>query len=159
MNFIKLFENFDKEETIKDILVDWYDYRIELIKHNKKLYIFIIHPNILMSHVDYFKLDNEKVNDLDRIISYIEYDKYKLSNFFMMPSIYLNDEELDDLLFKIEHSKTNNYYKPDYYINLNKLEELSISHDNNTPIIKPKYDNYPMNNIAIGYLLLIFDKQ
>jgi hypothetical protein len=156
MKYMKLFENYSEiEDYIKDILIDWIDFDIQVIEQNNKVYVFIIHPDVLMSHVHYFILNDEKINDMDKLILHMEFYNHKLLNIQVMPSYYFNDDDKEELLFKINHSKLNNYYKPEYYLKLSKMEDLEYKNET----LNFKDTSIPnVSKVAIGYMYLSFEK-
>lgn len=150
MNYIKLFENFSEniKDTIQDILIDWYDFTIETLEYENKLYVFIISP----TNSEYFTINDEMKGDISRVINYICHDNYRLANLYLYPSILLGPIFKQQLLQAIENEYDRSIFIKNLYKN---TEEIEIKGNK----FMFKDDNFELTNkIAVGYLLLIFSK-
>lgn len=154
MNYIKLFENFnlDIKETTKDILIDWHNFTIETLEYENKLYVFIVTPD---TPKKYFTLKEDMKQDLFKLIDYVSYEEYNFSKFYVYFSMYLNNpNDFKDNLYKAIKDK---HYKKVFISKLidKNMELMKIDGDK----IIFDYDNIELTNkLAIGFILLTFDK-
>lgn len=160
MNYLKLFEQFDNwlKETISDIFIDWIDFNIHVVenetsKNKHNLYIFIIAPN----NKQYFTLNENMKSDIIKCIDLVSYQKNKLDKLLFMPSIFYNNMD--------EHkSKLIKFPSMDKYEKSNFIHKILVEKNVEEIVIdeNEKFyfdDNLEISNkIAIGYILLIFEK-